>query len=191
MKHEVTLGKLADDLAQRDAVHIAVAPMIAAHPLAPGQEVGFVDDANKERAGTSQKPFGIVDPFLKEAVKQEQRFYVFLFPQTITSLRHDWTHPAVVPTANGDTSVITDEMRRNSRGWLERFAEDAHMNYDDVIFYAGDYLQTGECYVQYGGEEARDASYLAGRVFWDHFEVVTGQVVPVDEKDSIPFLCSC
>ena len=39
-------------------------------------------------------PVGIVDPFLKEPVEPGERFYIFLFPNTVTGLRHVWTHPA-------------------------------------------------------------------------------------------------
>lgn len=91
--HEVQLGKLIETPQQRDAVHIAIAPVVATMKLHPGQEIGFVDDGNV-RVGTVAAPLGIVDPFLKHPVNPEQSFYMFLFPNTITSLRHNWTHPA-------------------------------------------------------------------------------------------------
>jgi hypothetical protein len=85
------LGALPGDDARRDAVHIAVAPVVAAARLLPGQHVGFLEDG---RAGASEKPIGVVDPYLSEAVLPGQRFWLFLYPGTVTSLRHVWTHPA-------------------------------------------------------------------------------------------------
>ena len=88
------LGKLIEEDAHRDAVHIAVAPVEAACPLSRGQHVGFAPDG---KAVPSTEPIGIVDPFLTADVATGQRFWLFLFPNTITSLRHVWTHPAFKP----------------------------------------------------------------------------------------------
>ena len=55
------LGKFAPSDAVRDAVHFAIAPVVAAHDLAPGQHVGL---SNFGQAETSPAPIGIVDPFL-------------------------------------------------------------------------------------------------------------------------------
>lgn len=71
----------------RDAVHIAVAPAVAKSRMIPGQSVA----ADGSGFGTQ---VGIVDPFLPAPVEIGQRFFIFLKPGTITSLRHEWTHPA-------------------------------------------------------------------------------------------------
>jgi hypothetical protein len=92
---------ITDGDRRRDAVHVAVAPVTAAGRLVPGQHVGFVHAGDTERVGASENPLGIVDPFLREGVQQGQRFWLFLYPNTVTSLRHVWTHPAFalrVPT---------------------------------------------------------------------------------------------
>lgn len=88
------LGRLIDDGdRRRDAIHIAVAPVTAAERLAPGQHVGLVA-GDTEYVGPAEKCIGIVDPFLPEPVDKGQRFWLFLYPNTVTSLRHFWTHPA-------------------------------------------------------------------------------------------------
>lgn len=79
---------------RRDAVHVAIAPVTAATELAPGQHVGFVRDGDTDTVGESDTPVGVVDPFLTDRVQPGQRFWLCLYPNTITGLRHIWTHPA-------------------------------------------------------------------------------------------------
>jgi hypothetical protein len=93
---EPKLGQLIEDgELRRDAVHIAIAPVTAACRLEPGESVGFLHEDDAERVGSPTKRYiGIVDPFLPEDVEPGQRFWLFLYPNTITGLRHVWTHPA-------------------------------------------------------------------------------------------------
>jgi hypothetical protein len=80
------LGEIITGDEKRDAIHIAVAPVTASVKLYPGERVG-VDGKNLPHVG-------IVDPFLNGPVLPGQKFWLFLFPNTVTSLRHEWTHPA-------------------------------------------------------------------------------------------------
>ncbi len=90
------LGSLIEDGdRRRDAVHVAVAPVTAAERLAPGQHVGLVGDGTEHVGPASPDGcIGVVDPFLPHPVEPGQRFWLFLYPNTVTSLRHYWTHPA-------------------------------------------------------------------------------------------------
>lgn len=94
MKDQPVLGKLIEGDAYRDAVHIAIAPVTAAGPLAPGQRIGFVEDDTDRVQACVENLLGIVDPYLEDWVREGDQFYMFLFPNTITALRHVWTHPA-------------------------------------------------------------------------------------------------
>ncbi len=85
-----TLGTIIDETASRDAIHLAVEPVIAGELLHPGQKVF----ASKGIAIIATKyALGIVDPFLKQDVLPGQRFWLVVNPGQITSLRHVWTHP--------------------------------------------------------------------------------------------------
>lgn len=101
------LGYLIDDEEhRRDAIHIAVAPVIAGCLLNPGDAVGLIGPAgDMELVGPAgNHNIGIVDPFLTAGVQPGQRFWLFLFPNTITGLRHVWQHPAFKVKPPGSSS---------------------------------------------------------------------------------------
>ena len=94
-----TIGKLLNENQQSDAIHIAIAPVTCTETLYPKQGINF---RTKEIVVAVEGPSdGIVDPFLNGPVFPGQRFWIFLKPGSVTSLRHEWTHPAFsanVPT---------------------------------------------------------------------------------------------
>jgi hypothetical protein len=100
MDHDITLGKLIDtDERRRDAIHIAVAPVTADHYLEPGEHVGFTRAGSTEFVGHCNNAIGIVDPYLTARIEPGQRFWLLLYPKTITGLRHAWSHPAFAAVA--------------------------------------------------------------------------------------------
>ena len=80
---------------ERDAFHVAVANVkCVSSYLCPSHPVG-INPANYDEAGTQFKPYvGIVDPFNDKVTHQGERFLLILYPETTTSLKHVWTHPA-------------------------------------------------------------------------------------------------
>jgi hypothetical protein len=80
MSNEPKLGKTLDEFTKdRDAIHIAITPVIAMEELSPGEPIGLVEPGNNEMVGSVAEPIGIVDPFLKEKVQIGDRFYLFLY----------------------------------------------------------------------------------------------------------------
>lgn len=105
---------LAPNDNHRDAIHIAVAPVTAAVGLYPGDRVGLDRNGHATTVDDDMTGpiVGIADPFLvrdgiKVRVKPGERFYLFLFPGTITSLRHTWTHPEFQRLAAAQREAIS------------------------------------------------------------------------------------
>lgn len=173
------IGKLLDEGQERDAIHIAVAPVVAATQLSAGMRVGFFPDGRVARL--PQEVIGIVDPFLTETVHEGERFWLFLLPNTITSLKHNWTHPSfAAPTP--DANKVASE------AWLRNFCANADCpGYEEVIATAvgGGSEQWNADYLHFNGSNAH------GEIppeFWVHVENVTGRKI---ERRATNFSCSC
>ena len=176
--NEVVLGRPIAGRGQRDAIHIAVSPVVAATDLSPGQPVGFVDAGNTELVGRLvagvNRQIGIIDPFLLETVKAGQRCYMLLNPGTITSLRHEWRHPAFTPKGSE-----VDEAWR----WLREFASNYRVHLDNLIL--GATKGTGVRFGTDGG------NLDATEEFWRNLETVTGRRFDNEHRENTTFTCSC
>jgi len=204
-----TMGTiLPDDAGGRDAVHVAVIAVVADSKLAPGQDVGLLTgiapNGEKFASAKPDEKIGIVDPFLKSMVWPNQRFWLYLYPRTITGLSHKWTHPAF-PEDTPGTTYAAPAQKLSSEQWLRDFVKRADCpDYDTVLAAAvGDHEKNrkpeedpagyegyfssnndGE-YLYFGG---RDAHGEIPPEFWDHVEIVTGRKI---EKRAKYFTCSC
>ena len=184
MSDTAKLGQIHSEPQGRDAVHIAIAPCVAGQILAPGDHVGLEPGSTESViAPNAVAPaIGIVDPFIhKRFVAVGERFYVFLYPQTITGLRHVWTHERFPDDERevrpGVFSTPDPEIDRVSRylGWsyqevLDRAAQAAESNCS---------LHTG------------DNEYYEGSTdeFWDAVYRLTGK----RHRDGVGkwFSCAC
>jgi hypothetical protein len=176
---QFTIGKLLTKEQHRDAIHIAVMPVIAAERLSPGQHVGFHGKPSQGVMGSARPPIGIVDPFLTGAVCAGERFWMFLYPNTITSLRHEWTHPAL--HAEPYNPAISEDEK-----WLRQFATDADITYEGLLDGAKAYLEHGSYLCEGGKWEG----FMTPPEFWTHYEAVAGVKVSEDDRGSF-FTCSC
>lgn len=96
------VGTLITSPQQRDAIHVAIAPVKAAMTLAPGEAIRLTQDGLAE---AGEPAIGIVDPFLTGAVKPGEQFWMFMLPGTTTALRHDWAHTALNEQPMGTDST--------------------------------------------------------------------------------------
>jgi hypothetical protein len=213
-----TLGSiLKPGKEQRDAIHLAVEPVVAGEELEANQDVGFLPDG---RVGKCDKPIGKVDPFLKQRVQPNQEFWLVIYPGKITSLRHVWEHPSVpvrsvvtsattIPAkvheeATSSSSLPSDEPETPrasySRKWIEDYA--ARLSLEDDSDDDGDYrervtadelIQGASAYLSSGDYLCKGSIFEGERLeeaFWEHYGNVTGEVVEEDQRNSF-FTCSC
>lgn len=179
---------------ERDAIHIACAAVYATEDLNPGDHVGFVDKRQDHMGRSEIAPVGVVDCFLPRPVKKGERFWVFLYPGTIKSLRHSWTHPSFDVRQQLIRQLEESPAKRRMKTFAASLGggEDWDGNkYDEVTFEmlidrATAYVNGGEYWSEGGRFEGQDLY----PEFWDDFEQLTGLTVPEDDRYSF-FPCSC
>lgn len=177
------LGKIPGMGAKRDAIHIAIAPVVAAKVLRAGDHVGPTKDG---RYAITSNPVGIVDPFRGPGViAAGEKFWLLLYPNTITTLRHNWTHPAFSTEEGGpvcDKAVVANATKLAAIKWLKEFAEtQCGRTYEDLLDGVEDgWLSCGEN----EGLEIPDG-------FWENYALATGAPATTEQKDNFYFSCSC
>lgn len=95
-----TLGTILTTPQGRDAIHLAVEPVIAGERIRPGADIVVengvayctVHDEEELKPGEG---LGIADPFIKkDVIERGERFWFVMYPRQVRSLRHVWEHPA-------------------------------------------------------------------------------------------------
>lgn len=185
---------LSDDMSGRDAVHVACVVTIAQETLLRAMDVTADGRRATFSAGVPTNGVGIVDPYLRQAVMPGEKFWLFLYPRSITGLRHVWTHPAF-PDDDRERPTTTQEQREISEQWLRDFCggSSGAPDYYTTLRVAEEYLdgtnEYGEDqYLYVGGEDAH------GEIppeFWTHACTVLGRTLPVDRDRPSYFSCSC
>src|SRR6266516_1374787 len=122
-----TIGQILKEKQEKDAIHVAIAPVIANQRLNPGEHIGFIYD-DKKTVGITAHTIGIVDTFC-----------IFLYPNTITSLRHDWTHPEFIKETSSEVK---------SKKWITNWAAEYNLTYEEVIEFGRnqDFFLGEDCY---------------------------------------------
>lgn len=195
----IPLGKLAEADAGRDAIHIAVAPVVAAEVLSPGTHIGVDSDG---LANPQEKHIGIVDPYLTRAVKAGERFYLCLYPNTITSLRHHWIHPAFKDEGPAPPEAIPAPVpdKAASEAWLREYAkrvnpycaEGGHYYEKTGLDTSYEVLMAdlaGNTITYHGIEMHSRGELIDGDELQHHASIVLGR--PVNFSSFEYFSCSC
>jgi len=210
-----TLGTIIDDTQKRDAIHLAVIPVVAGTDMKRGSDVyidsalqkAFIYDeaAWKNNFINNAKPIGIVDPFLTADVKEGEMFWLVIYPRKITSLRHVWSHPDIpddeeirmpVTVKVDDKAIKAQE----SEDWLRTFCSTADCPEYEILIEA---LRTGAIedksgygeyhfrwdneYLYFGG---MDAHGEIPKEFWEHVGNVLGYKIEESQRAEY-FSCSC
>jgi hypothetical protein len=188
------LGALITGEAERDAVHVAVVPMLAHRTLTAGEHIGV----SKADTGVSadlgpmcDDLIGIVDPFLRVKVKPNEQFYLFLYPGTVISLRHHYRHPVLdhEEIRRETLEALNAPAVQRMRQWAASFG----ITYREALQHTELYLLTGKGAVLdglNGGMNASTDDYPDGGTFWGDYEQLTMRKVPDEQKKDF-FSCSC
>lgn len=192
MDTQESLGQILPGDKGRDALHVAIMSVQASDVLYPGQDIQLThpEEGGKYVAYcTVGKGHGIVDPFLKHRVEKDQWFWMYLYPNTVTGMRHHWEHPEIKHThPNDSVSEIPSEKVRAAKEWLEEFAGVVEMTYDDLIECLTDYIQFGDSYCL--GFDIPNRCYTDRYEMWINYRIVTGCNDYVD-TNTMPFRCAC
>jgi hypothetical protein len=214
-----TLGYILSSDEARDAIHLAVEPVIAGSYLNPGAHIQRGDD-NKYYNCPPNEGQGIVDPFIQGMVRPGNKFWLVVYPRKISSLRHVWTHPdfddllhdfnqhiaAEASTAVVTTTVTIDPLedrKAESKAWIEEYVhrlnDENGAGRDDG--YYGDYygtvdydelMQTAKEHATSGWSYLSKGGLLEGVCTEDAFWdhfIVVTGIVPKERGNF--FSCSC
>jgi hypothetical protein len=180
-----TLGTIITD-GGRDAIHLAVEPVVAGESLGRGEHIGIV---NGKAFSSAQNPkiklLGIVDPFLDGDVAPGEKFWLIVYPRQITSLRHVWEHPDFLQVED-KPKIDTESEFHKSQAWITTFADQIDQTYNRLMNAADQWVEYEE--YTYDNSESYKDHWDKFPEFWTHYEVVRGKAPK--SKESF-FTCSC
>lgn len=199
-----TLGFVIGLDEKRDAIHLAVEPIEAGTTLKPGQHVCIID-GKATYLTRDRQAVGIVDPFLREAVKPGQRFWLVVYPRQISSLRHVWEHPDF--PASGETEHLAVSAakeigtKEKAYQWIEEYAESLSgtdsedqeytVTADELIDIAMTHVHTTK---SWGGDYLVKGGLLEGEgtspEFWEKLAIYKAMDIPHEKRNNF-FSCSC
>lgn len=195
-----SLGTIHTETQQRDAIHLAVEPVVAGGILRPGDHIGILNGF-AVKATAKVKALGIVDPFLTSFINKDEKFYLILFPRMITSLRHVWEHPDFQPLASVAAEPVDPEAVHKMRvliGDREAVAkqviidtaEELGVEFEELMDHAHAKRVDSSHYWVHEDDGGKFEGECIPDNFWEAFEIYTGKIVPEDSKYNF-LSCSC
>lgn len=178
------IGKVLEGPGPKDAIHVAVVPVLLAEDMHPGDWVRVVGGKAYK---ADEKAIGVIDPFLDEYLLFEDTWvYMLLIPNTITNLSHEWT------LEEFDSNSAFEEIPRldeDSVDWLEDFAHMHNTSYDALVVKCLEALASDNefPYITFYGRDIHEIP----DGFWDHFRKATGLTVLESAAEKVDFTCSC
>lgn len=182
----------SEEKVERDAIHVAVLPVIASMNLKRACWLEFTYEDNIQHVTNARSwalAVGVADPFHQRInIEVGTRFLMFMKPNTITGLRHDWTHPAL-EKAMGQRMKQELLDLPSSKTWLENLAASCDMTYSALIEELTS-VARGESEYIHIGVDTPEAAY--SEEIWEHYEKITNTVVPASiKRHGAPFSCAC
>lgn len=179
------LGEIPKNDADRDAVHVAIVPIVTGEDLKPGTPVR-VQNGIAYRSHIN--PIGIIDPFLSHTAYKGYRVYLCLYPNSVIGMRHHWQCPQF------DFCVEQKEYtqdKKEAKEWIEGFCDRWSLDYSSLISEAtssNDYR-----YVVADGQDLHSREELGDEYyeFWKQLEILTGQTFTEKHKKGLGWSCSC
>lgn len=194
---DLNLNELPGTDAVRDAIHVAVIPLIAGEDLYESRvqlKIGTKNVALRVKDDYGGESIGVVNPWHPVAdgdcgavVRKGETFYCLLNPGTVTGMRHHFVHPAF-----DDESVVVDD----SELWLRQFAQEWSFDFDELIK-VGVNVQNATEDWQYWitacGVDLHSRGELGDDydLFWYHLERHTGKQVDIEKRELLGWSCSC
>ena len=199
-----TLGMKIDHTQKRDAIHLAVEPVMAKNILQPGDHVSA---CGRHTYRGSDVAVGIVDPFLERAVHPGEWFWLVIYPRHIHSLRHVWTHPSFPDEIKEESEI------EKSKKWMENFGKNIQwikdnenimqigIDYETIMRLANKWsenennqFESGSFSTIYNDVDTQSihSEFSDGEIkeFWLHYEIITGMKVEENLKRDF-FGCCC
>lgn len=199
--NRIDIGQLVTSSQQRDAIHIAIIPIMAGEAMNPGTRVTLNKAGQAIDAGDCNAGIGVVSPFLLAPVQPGDVFWLLLNPGTIRTLRHEWSSDVfplepVVAIEDGYMRVSHREVEASAT-WLRKFAEDnfnegretAEAYYNDMV---SSFERAGEeaVFLQvHGSSRSRELQEDFSEL-QRHLENVIGKRLPRN-RDNTFFTCWC